>query len=138
MNELARALDERWQRNFEAAGKRADLKERAVAHLGGRCTVCGYDKCPSAFDFHHIDPDEKDFVISSKTSWEAIEPELKKCVLLCANCHREVHAGWHPRLLNLDEGRGGDRYELDWEDDEVTDVTDASLACPADAALAAR
>lgn len=107
--------DERWQRNFEAATKRLELKEQAVAYLGGRCVICGYDKCPAAFDFHHLDPDEKDFEVSSKTTWEAVAPELRKCVLLCSNCHREVHAGWHPQYLTLDEGRGdpGGRYEPD-------------------------
>jgi len=126
VSELARALDEKWQRNADAAGRRLELKERAIAYLGGHCVLCGYDKCPSAFDFHHLDPVEKDFVISAKTSWETIEPELKKCVLLCANCHREVHAGWHPRFLALDTDRGdqGERfYDLDWEDSEVTEVS---------------
>lgn len=98
-------LDERWHRNFDASRKRLHLKERAVAFLGGKCSICGYDKCPSAFDFHHLDSFTKDFTISEKASWDAIEPELKKCVLLCSNCHREVHAGWHPQyLLDADYG----------------------------------
>lgn len=136
MSDLARAYDERWQRNFEAASKRHDLKERAVAYLGGRCVICGYDACPSAFDFHHVDPAEKDFVVSSKSSWEAIEPELKKCVLLCANCHREVHAGWHPRFLNLDEDRRdyGEAFDLDGDEAEVTTFE----GVPAEAAAPSR
>ncbi len=97
---------DRWQRNFEASQHRLGLKERAIAHLGGKCVVCGYDRCPSAFDFHHVDSEAKDFSISEKTSWAAILPELEKCVLVCSNCHREIHAGWHPVYLNLDEGRG--------------------------------
>jgi predicted HNH restriction endonuclease len=125
VSELARTLDERWQRNFEAFSKRLELKARAIAHLGGQCVLCGYDKCPSALDFHHLDPMEKDFVISAKTTWEAIEPELKKCALVCANCHREVHAGWHPRLLMLDEGRGD--YGEDFsEDGELEDAESSS------------
>lgn len=129
MSDLARALDEKWQRNFEASGKRLELKERAVAYLGGRCAICGYDKCPSAFDFHHVDPDEKDFVVSSKSSWEIIEPELQKCVLLCATCHREVHAGWHPRFLTIDdERRDHGSIDLDWDDVTSTDARPAFLA----------
>lgn len=116
MSDLSRALDEKWQHNFEASGKRLELKEKAIAFLGGRCTICGYDKCPSAFDFHHLDPREKDFVVSAKSSWAAIEPELKKCVLLCANCHREVHAGWHPRFLASDEDHHDDYGEFIDED----------------------
>lgn len=99
---------------MEASQRRLALKERAIAFLGGKCQICGYDKCPAAFDFHHPDPRVKDFVISSKMSWEAIEPELKKCILLCATCHREVGAGWHPGyVVDEDDDRGGDLNEPD-------------------------
>lgn len=68
-----------------------------------------------AFDFHHLDPMEKDFSISDRmTSFEAIVRELAKCVLLCARCHREVHDGWHPSFLAGDN-RG---YDPDLEGDE--------------------
>lgn len=53
---------------------------------------CGYDKCVAALDFHHIG--KKTFGISSKgltRSWERLKNELKQCVLICANCHREEH-----------------------------------------------
>jgi hypothetical protein len=90
-------------RKFETAMRRKGLRDRAVAHLGGRCLICGYDKCSSAFDFHHMDPMEKDFTISARmTSWVRILPELTKCVLLCCRCHREVHDGWHPGFLVTD------------------------------------
>ena len=60
-------------------------------------------------DFHHIDPEAKDFTIADNmTSWERILPELAKCVLLCARCHREVHEGWHPNLLAREGLRYGD------------------------------
>lgn len=100
-------LDRRWQRNFGAGERRRALKERAIAFLGGKCQVCGYNRCASAFDFHHLDPMTKDFNISGKMSWRRIQTELKKTVLLCATCHREVHAGLHPSLLNLEEGLFG-------------------------------
>ena len=49
---------------------------------------------------HHLDPSKKEFTISQRmTSFEAIQPELEKCVLLCSNHHREVHEGLHPRYL---------------------------------------
>lgn len=123
MGNLGRQADERWQRNFEASQKRLALKERAIAFLGGSCCKCGYDKCPAAFDFHHLNPREKDFDISSRVAWsDTLEAELKKCVLLCANCHREAHAGWHSDLIDDDWGNGGD---LNW-DGEDTDVTPMS------------
>ncbi len=100
--------------------RRLQLKERAIALLGGKCVICGYDKCPAAFDFHHMDPTQKDFVISSKMSWEAIVEELKKCVLVCANCHREINVGWHPGYLLSDEGGSyGEDFDETSSEDEI-------------------
>lgn len=73
--------------------KRKELKLKAIDFLGGKCVKCGYDKCSNALEFHHVD-DRKEFGISKKgytKSWKKIKNELKKCVLLCANCHREEH-----------------------------------------------
>jgi|GEM_PF-1188099 len=73
---------------------RQRTKLRAVAYKGGRCQRCGYDRCIQALQFHHLDPNQKDFTISGKTmAWERIRDEIDKCVLLCANCHAELHAG---------------------------------------------
>lgn len=61
---------------------------------GGCCERCGYDKNVAAFDFHHKDPTKKDFSISSSgntRAWEVIKKELDKCIMVCANCHREIH-----------------------------------------------
>lgn len=62
--------------------------------LGGKCEHCGYSKCIAALEFHHTDPTKKDFSIAatgSTRAWKKIEIELKKCKLLCSNCHREQH-----------------------------------------------
>lgn len=73
---------------------RQRVKRKAVQYKGGKCQGCGYDKCIRALTFHHIDSKQKDFNISSSTvSWETIRKELDKCILLCANCHAEVHDG---------------------------------------------
>jgi len=107
--------DERQKRNQ----RRRSLREKAVAYLGGKCNICGYAKCVSTFDFHHVNALEKDFTISSgMSSWEKIEKELRKCVLLCSNCHREVHDGLHPSYLE-DEShmRGGDDRQVEMFDD---------------------
>lgn len=74
----------------------ADRKAQAVAHLGGKCVICGYDKYIGGLDFHHLDPTEKDFTVAHRIpngKWETLKAELDKCVLLCCRCHREVHAG---------------------------------------------
>lgn len=75
---------------------RARLKERAVYVLGGKCQICGYDRCITALEFHHVNPEEKEMEFSGNTnrSWEATRKELQKCILLCANCHREAHSGF--------------------------------------------
>ena len=68
-------------------------KQKAVEYKGGVCEDCGYSKCIAALDFHHLDPSQKDFSIGGTNyhKLEALKPELDKCVLLCANCHRERH-----------------------------------------------
>lgn len=110
---LGNELDKRWARNFDAGQKRLALKERAVAYLGGQCRICGYNRSSVGFDFHHLDPSQKDFNISARTSWKAIVSELEKCVLLCACCHREVHAGLHPQFLSLDDEVRSDYGDFD-------------------------
>lgn len=79
----------------EAVSKRrATLKAMAVEYKGGKCEICGYNKCISALEFHHLNPEEKDFGISTDgntRSWKRIRPELDKCILVCSNCHREIH-----------------------------------------------
>lgn len=74
---------------------RQRLKERAIYVMGEKCQCCGYDKCITALEFHHLDPSQKDFSFGSNTnrSWNSTKEELKKCILVCANCHREVHYG---------------------------------------------
>lgn len=66
-------------------------KEEAVAYKGGKCEHCGYNKCLGALHFHHLDPTEKDFASFSTFKLEKSKSELDKCILLCANCHAEVH-----------------------------------------------
>lgn len=70
-------------------------KIKLIEYKGGKCEKCGYCKpIPSAYDFHHNDPEKKDFGISGK-SWsiERLQQEVNKCSLLCKNCHAEIH--WH-------------------------------------------
>lgn len=83
--------------------RRQELKRLAVAHLGGRCQLCGYDRCIAALQFHHLAPGHKDFQVAEYSrSWDRVRAEAEKCALLCANCHAEVHAG----LVTLVQGQG--------------------------------
>lgn len=71
----------------------------AIAYKGGSCQCCNYNRYVGALEFHHLNPDEKDFGIASRgytRSWERNKAELDKCVLVCANCHREIHANIIP------------------------------------------
>lgn len=72
---------------------RTNNKEFLVEYLGGECLCCGYKKNIKALEFHHLNPNEKEFTISNKSNWskQRLIQEADKCVLLCANCHREVH-----------------------------------------------
>jgi DNA-binding CsgD family transcriptional regulator len=69
------------------------LKEKSIEYKGGKCEICGYDKCSWSMDFHHIDPNEKDFGIGSGDCkcWDKVKIELDKCMLVCKNCHYEIH-----------------------------------------------
>ena len=74
------------------------LKDSYRQKLGGKCVICSYDKCQRALQFHHLDPKTKKFTISDAFSRKAysteeIEAEVKKCILVCANCHAEIHSG---------------------------------------------
>jgi hypothetical protein len=70
-------------------------KVRAIAYKGGKCQVCSYDKCADSLQFHHLDPSKKEFriALARGCSWVKLQRELDKCVLVCANCHGEIHAG---------------------------------------------
>ena len=68
-------------------------KKKEIDYLGGECSICGYNKSMSALEFHHVDDTTKEFNISNSynMSWDCVKNELDKCILLCANCHRELH-----------------------------------------------
>lgn len=72
---------------------RIRLKEKLVKYKGGKCEICGYDKCINALEFHHVDPSQKDFGIANGNaiSLEKAKREVDKCLMVCANCHREIH-----------------------------------------------
>lgn len=79
----------------------AKIKEKR----GGKCVRCGYDKCIKALEFHHLDPSKKDFTISND-HFKLIDAvnESKKCILICSNCHKELHDNlWSIEELRKEE-----------------------------------
>lgn len=76
---------------------RRRTKERMVLAMGGVCFTCGTkDQCYEIYDFHHIDPSSKlvslGNVRANPRGWSRIVIELKKCLLVCSNCHRKIEA----------------------------------------------
>ena len=73
---------------------RRSMKLQAIKLLGGKCSICGYNKCVDALEFHHENPKEKDFKLGSGNtmSWKEYKKEALKCILVCSNCHKEIHS----------------------------------------------
>lgn len=73
---------------------RRAMKKEAVKRKGGKCEICGYSKNTHALQFHHLDPSIKEFGLAQNgnvKSWENYWQEVQKCILVCANCHAEIH-----------------------------------------------
>lgn len=77
--------------------KEEALKKEFMSQLGGECQMCGYDSCPRALVFHHLDPAKKKFQLGKirrkirDYGLPAVKLEVAKCQLLCQNCHNELH-----------------------------------------------
>ena len=90
--------------------RKADL----VYLMGGKCILCGYDKCQQALEFHHIDKNTKKYGLSSGNchSWEEDVEEVKKCALVCSNCHKEIEVFGYKTFNTFDEERYIELNEL--------------------------
>ena len=77
----------------KSAQIRREFKETCIDYLGGECWSCKGEFPVAVFDFHHLDPTQKDVEVSKLTfkPWEEVAVELDKCALLCSNCHRQAH-----------------------------------------------
>lgn len=83
--------------NMQTVLRQRNLKQQCIEYKGGSCISCGYNKYPGALDFHHLDPSEKDFNLGDVKHYsftDKIKQELDKCILLCSNCHREIHGDY--------------------------------------------
>lgn len=78
-------------------------KEAIILNVFGAyfCKLCGYDKCKKALEFHHLDASKKEYRIANLNTYkeDTIIKEINKCIIVCANCHREIHDGMHPEYL---------------------------------------
>ena len=95
MTEKRTYADRREELIKAVAKRRRKIKLLSIEYKGGKCQVCGYNKYSGALDLHHISKD-KSFSIGDKgytRSWEKVKQELDKCILVCANCHREIESG---------------------------------------------
>jgi hypothetical protein len=111
-------------KNSEAVKRwRNNAKERLIRSFGGCCCVCGYSACREVFEFHHLDPSSKETswgaMRSNIKGWDTIVEEMKKCVMVCSNCHKEIHAGFTklpeniPRMnLDLVSYRGDEHLKF--------------------------
>jgi hypothetical protein len=90
---------------------RRSAKLRMVEAFGGICCLCKKVYPQELFEFHHLDPKEKSFSLgngirSNCIAWEKIVDELRKCVMVCANCHRMVEYGYEklpPDVMRFNE-----------------------------------
>ena len=107
--ECARQIQQEWyyrskenqKRNILLSDKISKKKRKYLNKFITRiklmfgCKICGYKKCGSALEFHHLDKNTKDFSISQmankKISIQTIKKEIRKCVCVCSNCHKEIH-----------------------------------------------
>jgi hypothetical protein len=84
--------------NKETIKLKASIKIKTAKNIIGAlkingCSICGYNECDAALDFHHVNPKDKIFQINlttMRTKDEKIFNELNKCILLCSNCHRKI------------------------------------------------
>lgn len=94
---ISEELKEFYTQPTKKQSKRSDLKKQLVDLLGGKCHYCGYSKSISALSFHHKIPTEKEFKISAGLSLKKditeLTKEVQKCILVCSNCHCEIHDG---------------------------------------------
>ena len=77
--------------------RRRKQRDKAIEYAGGCCQVhdCGYSKYSGCLAFHHRNPKKKLFsldITAFAKNWKVLKKEIDKCILLCLNCHGEVHA----------------------------------------------
>ena len=85
--------DEHMSHSQAVTIKRRAIKTALINYKGGKCCRCGYNKCARALEFHHLDASQKDFGVSRNLAKDMnkLKQEVDKCILVCSNCHAEIH-----------------------------------------------
>lgn len=109
---------------------RQNAKRRLIRAFGGKCCVCGYDKCEEVMEFHHLDPSTKETSWSQIRGhikgWSTIVDEMRKCVMVCSNCHKEVHASYS---IIPDNAPRFDERLSDYKQNERAELHNACPVC---------
>lgn len=95
--------------------QRANKRLMLLEAKGSRCQICGYNRCMKALSFHHVSEDTKIFTLSNRLcqrKWQDVVAEASKCILLCHNCHTEVHDGFHVDRVAVLEKELAEQKEL--------------------------
>lgn len=90
----ARAKNKKFcSKKCAATVRRRELKTMLVEYCGGKCQSCGYNKYNGALEFHHVADSGKEFALgnSEHIAISLVIEELDKCVVVCSNCHKEIH-----------------------------------------------
>jgi hypothetical protein len=82
--------------NYQSQQRRGrQRRQLLIQQKGDCCERCGYKSNQAALAFHHLNPATKSFPVDlrscSNTSWQTLLEEAQKCMLLCLNCHAEIH-----------------------------------------------
>lgn len=121
-----------YYRNINAKLK-AKKRKWIYENISDCCVLCGYDKCDTALELHHTKETEltakrrKNGNSSSvwKMRWDDLKTDAPYMVVLCANCHREVHSGMHPEIpvpehmKTMERSKGGAPYGYDWVNGKI-------------------
>lgn len=92
--------------------KRYYVKQKINEYKSDGCSLCGYNKCIDALEFHHVGED-KQIEISKARTYAMLKREIEKCILVCANCHREIHAGRIEGLVDINTVKTGNSMQGD-------------------------
>lgn len=93
---------------------RQKRKRDLITLYGGKCSLCGYDKSIKALEFHHIKPQDKKYALGTGNCHKLQDDltEAKKCLLVCANCHREIHDGFYNDVNLFDYQKIDNQIEI--------------------------